>query len=316
MFSIIICTYNGTRTIEKTIDHILAQEDYDNYIEQLIVVNNASDDETAALVKKYEQQNKLIYRYEEKPGLGNARRNGVNIACADWTIFVDDDNELDKNWIKTAANYIKEHPNISIFGGSVIPKLEFEPNVNERKCLCQHYSMLACTDLCRKDIDYSKKVSPFGIIIGAGMTVKTQYLKELIENGWIRQMGRTKSDTAAGDDGEISRFVTEKKKQKAGYCPQMIMEHNLPKERLQANYLLKLGKSLSIGNYHGQSLKRWYVLRRIKQVMKYAFSKSPYPLNSLEDKLWKQTRTVYFEMLRKDRLFFKNLNKPQQKNVM
>lgn len=307
MFTIIICTYNGERTLEKTLNHIYAQDEFDEYIEQVIVVDNASNDETASIIKKYSRPEKLIYSYEAKPGLGNARLNGVYLADAEWTVFVDDDNELDSNWISNAAKYIGSHPNIGIFGGTVIPKLEFAATQEELMRLKNHMGMLACTNYSRKEIDFSREKSPFGGIIGAGMVVRTEYLKELASNGWIKQMGRTGNNTAAGDDGEISRFVTEKKGGKAGFCPYMILEHNLPQSRLQENYLLKLNASLADGCYKGQSLKKWYVLRRVKQLMIYAFKKNPYGINTLEYKMWEQDKCIYMESVKRDRLFKKSI---------
>ena len=307
MFTIVICTYNGERTIEKTLNHIYAQRKFDEYIEQVIVVDNASTDRTLTIIKSYIESKKLIYSYEAKPGLGNARLNGVRLASAEWTVFVDDDNELDFDWISNAAEYIVCHPNIGIFGGTVIPKLEFTATQEELMHLKNYMGMLACTDYSRKSIDFRRQKSPFGGIIGAGMVVRTEYLKELAAKGWIKQMGRTGNNTAAGDDGEISRFVTERKGRKAGFCPQMILKHNLPKSRLQEDYLLKLNASLAEGCYIGQSQKKWYVLRRVKQLMIYAAKKNPYEINTLEYKIWEQSKYIYLESVKSDKLFRRNI---------
>ena len=139
------------------------------------------------------------------------------------------------------------------------------------------------------------------------MVVRTEYLKELASKGWIKQIGRTGNDTASGDDGEISHFVTEKKGKKAGYCPYMIIEHNLPQSRLQENYLLKLNRSLSIGCYKRQSLKPFYVLRRIKQLMLYIIKKNPYKERTLEYEMWEQGKKIYIELIINDKLFGKSL---------
>ena len=45
MFTIVICTYNGERTIEKTLNHIYAQRKFDEYIEQVQPQMQASLDE-------------------------------------------------------------------------------------------------------------------------------------------------------------------------------------------------------------------------------------------------------------------------------
>lgn len=316
MFTIIVCTYNGKRTIKETIKHILEQKDYDRYVKQFIVVDNASTDETKEIVLRYAQSANVIYSYEEKPGLGNARLNGVKLTQEEWIVFVDDDNELDSDWITNAADFIKNNPDVGIFGGSIIPKLEFKATQEEYDHLRKHMGKLACTDYRREEIDFSRNTSPFRGIIGAGMVVKTEYLKELAEKGWINQIGRTGDNTAAGDDSEISLFVTEKKGRKAGYCPNMILEHNLPQSRLQSDYLLKLNESITIGCYKGQSLKKWYVLRRIKQLFLYGVQKNPYERDTLEFKMWEQGKDIYLRLTREDMLFLKKVYRKQERGTL
>jgi len=72
MFSIIICTYNGTRTLRTVIDKVLSQNEYDKYIEQFIIVDNASTDETAKLIKSYGSNSGITYSYESRSGLARA----------------------------------------------------------------------------------------------------------------------------------------------------------------------------------------------------------------------------------------------------
>ena len=305
MFSIIIRTYNGARTLDKVIKKILNQQNYDKYVEQFIIVDNASTDNTKEIVLKNNIDNNIIYSYESKSGLSYARLNGVNLATAEWTIFVDDDNELDSDWIDTAARYIEDNPEVAIFGGSVIPKLEFEADAAELDRLKKYHGMLACTNMSRDEIDFSACKSPFGGIIGAGMVVKTHYLKELAESGWIKHTGRAKDDTAVGDDGDISRYIIDKKKEHSGFCPNLIIEHNLPKNRIQEEYLIRLKKNMSEGAYYNHSVKSFYILRRMKAFVKIIFSRNPYPQNSFDYKMRKISDGVYIRLLVKDKLFFR-----------
>ena len=305
MFSIIICTYNGERTIKKAIEKILCQENYDKYVEQFIIVDNASNDSTKDIIYEYAENNNIIYSYEKKSGLGYARLNGIKIASAEWVVFVDDDNELDCNWIKTAAEYIKDNPDISIFGGNVIPKTEFRITNEESERLSKYYEMLACTSFKRDDIDYTLSQVRNGIVIGAGMVVKTKYLKELAKRGWINQMGRVKNNTAAGDDGEISFFITNVKHEKSGFCPNLIIEHNIPKERLQEEYLLRLRRDLVVGSYNLQSMKKWYVLRRIKGIVKILFNSSHRGEKEFDRKMNEMSKKLYLKLVWQDKLVFK-----------
>ncbi|HUM85018.1 MAG TPA: glycosyltransferase [Lachnospiraceae bacterium] len=69
-FSIVICTYNGARTIGKVIDTISNQKNYDKFIDEIVVVDNASTDETKEIVLNKKKNNPdIIYSFESKSGL-------------------------------------------------------------------------------------------------------------------------------------------------------------------------------------------------------------------------------------------------------
>ena len=116
-FSIVICTYNGARTIGKVIDTISNQKNYDKFIDEIVVVDNASTDETKEIVLNKKKNNPdIIYSFESKSGLSYARLNGVMLVKNEWTVFIDDDNELRDDWIEQAAKFIENNRNIGIFG--------------------------------------------------------------------------------------------------------------------------------------------------------------------------------------------------------
>ena len=306
MFSVIICTYNGRRTIERVIESLLDQEELSLLVEQIIVVDNASTDGTKNIVDRYLTE-KLIYSHEKKQGLGYARLNGLRLAKAEWIVFIDDDNELSKDWIKTAAEFIRENQEIGIFGGSVIPKLDFDPTKEELERLGCFKRMLACSDMNRKDIDFKRKVSPFGGIIGAGMVVKKEHLKELEKRGWLKQIGRCGDSTDSGDDSEISYFVTEVLKKEAGFCPYLIIEHNISRNRLEKDYLLRLSASIMESDYIQQGIKKYYVLRRIRSLIKFVGTKNPYQKNSFDYKVWEIRKESYISKVKQDKLVYRSL---------
>lgn len=265
IFTIILCTYNGERTLNKALKKISEQVDYQKYVKQFIVVDNASTDGTKSIIKNFMKQfPDVIYSYESRSGLSYARLNGVRKASGEWIVFIDDDNELEKHWIKNAYEYITKNPDVSLFGGSIIPKFEFVLSEEETRNLEAAYHMLACTDLCKENIDYKRRTC--SMVVGAGMAVKNEILQSLADEGWLRLTGRCKSNTASGEDNEINDYVVKKLKKKRGFCPILLIEHNLPRERLQAEYLIKLQCGITEGRYRMQSNKKWYLLRRIKSV--------------------------------------------------
>ena len=87
-FSIILPTYNRSKMLKKAISSVLAQ-DFKNW--ELIVVDDASTDDTTAVVKSF-LSNKITYlKNFENAHKGASRNNGIKIAKGKFITFLDDD---------------------------------------------------------------------------------------------------------------------------------------------------------------------------------------------------------------------------------
>ena len=82
--SVVICTYNGSRTIRECLDG-LARLDYPDY--EVIVVDDGSTDRTAAIARQYACR--LIQT--ENRGLSSARNTGLGAATGEIVAYLDDD---------------------------------------------------------------------------------------------------------------------------------------------------------------------------------------------------------------------------------
>lgn len=113
LVSVIIVNYNGRNFVSNCIESIL-KNNYNNY--EIIVVDNASSDNTVSFIKrKFSNQSKLIKTLVLKKNFGpaKARNEGVNIANGKYIGFLDNDTEVDPNWIIEA---IKEFEKDKKFG--------------------------------------------------------------------------------------------------------------------------------------------------------------------------------------------------------
>ena len=53
LFTVVICTYNGSKNLEEVLDAICVCTDLDKLVDQIIVVDNASTDGTRDIIKAY-----------------------------------------------------------------------------------------------------------------------------------------------------------------------------------------------------------------------------------------------------------------------
>jgi glycosyltransferase involved in cell wall biosynthesis len=92
---------------------------------ELIVVDNNSTDDTAAICK---QSATLVrYVFEPEQGQSAARNRGIAEANSDVILFTDDDVDVDSKWLVNHWKAMQRHPQVAFCGGRVVPKWETPP---------------------------------------------------------------------------------------------------------------------------------------------------------------------------------------------
>ena len=86
--SVVIPVFNGEQTIKRALDSVLAQT-FPSI--EVIVVDDASVDGTAAIVEQYVGDRLTMIRSSENQGAGAARNRGIAQARGRWVAFLDAD---------------------------------------------------------------------------------------------------------------------------------------------------------------------------------------------------------------------------------
>ncbi|MEK6905234.1 MAG: glycosyltransferase [Nanoarchaeota archaeon] len=97
LISIIISAYNEERTLRQCLDSLLVLE-YPNY--EIIMVNDASKDNTLAILQEYQKKSKeiKIVTYLTNKGVPGARNEGMKAAKGELFVFTDADATFPKEW--------------------------------------------------------------------------------------------------------------------------------------------------------------------------------------------------------------------------
>lgn len=99
--SVIVCTHNGARVIRDCLEGLL-NVDYPNF--EVIVVNDGSTDNTAAIVREYD----VTLITTQKGGLSAARNRGLEAATGEIVAYLDDDAWPDPSWLTyLAATFVR-----------------------------------------------------------------------------------------------------------------------------------------------------------------------------------------------------------------
>lgn len=119
--SVVVCTRERPDDLRRCLASILA---CDPAPDEVIVVDNApSDDATEAAARAHPR---VVYLREPRPGLSNARNEGVRAASGAVVAFTDDDVEVPRDWIARIAAPFAD-PEVACVTGFVIPgQLETE----------------------------------------------------------------------------------------------------------------------------------------------------------------------------------------------
>lgn len=118
MFSVVIPVYNCARTVVPAIESVLAQTRLD-LIEEILVINDGSTDDTDAEIKKYiTRPHDVPIRYISRTNHGvSATRNfGIRKAVATWIALLDADDIWLPEKIERQYEAIRSEPKIKLLG--------------------------------------------------------------------------------------------------------------------------------------------------------------------------------------------------------
>lgn len=108
--SVIIPTFDRAATVKRAIDSVLAQS---HPAHEIIVVDDASTDDTPAVLKKFGSAIKVISN-ERNRGVSVARNAGIQVARSDWLAFLDSDDEWAPGKLERQIDYHTAHKDLRI----------------------------------------------------------------------------------------------------------------------------------------------------------------------------------------------------------
>jgi glycosyltransferase involved in cell wall biosynthesis len=220
--SVVVCTFNRAHFLHGAIDSLLALETGGRLRYEILVVDNASTDDTSQVVAEVARRAAVPvrYAYEERPGIACARNRGVKEALGEWIAFFDDDEIADRRWLEELrATAIAK--NARCVGGAV--RLLF-PDTLPRHLWPVYQRLLG--QFGRPDVScrYGRTMVP-----GTGNLLVHRSIFDQV-GGFDESLQR------GGEDTELfSRLMAANID--AWYAPRAIVHHLVPPYRLTPEYL-------------------------------------------------------------------------------
>lgn len=254
--SILICTHNSSRLIEKTLSHLLKQKVSPTIPWEIILVDNACTDGTAQIVESFwKSDTPLKIIYEPKPGVAYARVSGMNACQYEYIAFIDDDNWVEENWVETAFNAMQAHPDASAIGGP--SEAVFESTAPEWFArYSQNYAVGEQYYKSGEIIELNK------LLWGAGLVLRKEAWDYLYDHGYepIHESRKGKN-LYSGEESEIL-LLFKLMGLTLYYDPELKIKHFMTTNRLNWKYYLNLKKSFGASSIYLELYKN--VIRQLQ----------------------------------------------------
>ncbi|WP_462267052.1 glycosyltransferase family 2 protein [Mucilaginibacter sp.] len=247
--SIIVCCYNSALRLPKTIQHIALQQVQDDILWEVIIIDNASIDNTASVAKaEWEKHNNINIKFrvikQPIPGLSHARDKGIEIANYEYLLFCDDDNWLLNDYVSQLFNIMQADTRIGALGGCGI----FEPEqpVNHQVEKLARYYVNGPQNHVEKE----------HWVYGAGAIYRKSLLTKLKQLGWQQiTTDRIGKVLLSGGDVEIC-LMLHLMGYKIKADNNLKFKHFVAHKKQNTNYIINLSYWLS---YSSVLLNSYYV---------------------------------------------------------
>ena len=218
--SVIVCTYNRADWLREAIESLTKLET-DDFTYEVLVIDNASSDNTPEVVKQAAENSACTIRYvrEAEPGVSFARNRGLEESKATWIAFFDDDEIAEPDWLLQLMKAAADH-DVKIVGGGVRLKLD---EGSDRKLKPWVRVMLGCTETMGPQMYDGKRVPTTG-----NMLIHTEIFEKI---------GMFRTDLVEGGEDTDVYHRARNIGYEAYHAPQALTHHQIPPFRIEPKYL-------------------------------------------------------------------------------
>lgn len=228
--SVVICTYNRAHVLVKALKS-LVQQSLDKNLYEIIVVDNASMDNTSEVVQEFQvrhPEDNIILVRESHLGAGYARNTGIRNAKGNVVSFMDDDAQASRDWLElTHRCFEKVQPHSMGLGGRIFPCYESP----KPKWFKDEYEI-------RTWGNGPRLLNPGEAFSGSNMAFRKAILEKY--GSFDTRVQISGDYLMIGEDTILFEKIWEHKGDaKFYYSPQLVVFHEVPLYKMTLSYQLK-----------------------------------------------------------------------------
>ncbi len=225
---VVVPTYNRSRLLKRAILSLLEAPIPPGLEVTILVVDNNSKDDTEQVVREMraETDRALVYVKETKQGLSHARNAGIAAGSGEIVGFIDDDEEIDRQWYSVVAREFSDEATKFIGGPylancSVPMPAWLPPGYNGAIGVIEPKPR-------------TRFAPPFGGNLQGGNAVIRREVFERIGT-YSGKLGRSGKGLLSEEDAEFYRRLLAADVYGV-HAPDLIIYHYIPEERLTRSY--------------------------------------------------------------------------------
>jgi glycosyltransferase involved in cell wall biosynthesis len=245
ILSVVICAHNPRRDYLDRALGALRKQTLDKEQWELLLIDNASREPLApAWDLTWHPQARHVR--EENLGLTAARLRGIRESRGELLVFVDDDNVVDADYLKTAVDLLQSRPWLGAAGGSCLGEFETPPedwakdmlgSLAVREVKKEEWACLPGT----KALD----IAPYGAGMIVRRVVALHYAKLATGDSLRCSLDRKGTSLLSAGDTDMALCACALGLA-VGRFPQLRLTHLIPAARLEKNYLLRLMEAMAV----------------------------------------------------------------------
>lgn len=247
LFTVALCTWNRSASLRTTLARLAELETADVSWE-LVVVDNASTDDTPTVLA--EAPSTLPLRTEREPRLGtsHARNRAMSAARGRWILWLDDDVLVDPGWLLAYRRAVRRRSEAGFLGGPIRPIFEREPPPWLSANMSRLAGVYAIRDLGSAPIELDELHVPWG----PNMAVRTEVARQV---PYDPRLGLVGNDRIGGEETRHLRQIID-----LGYrgwwVPGASVQQVIAADRLTLSHVRRYfeGMGRTIGLKHGAGL--------------------------------------------------------------
>lgn len=273
--TVVMSTFNGAERLRETLEsmlHVRAPEGG----WKLIVVDNASTDNSKEIIAAYSRMLPLTALYCAKRGKNAALNMAIPEFEGDLIIFADDDIIVPEDWLIKFRKLSTTYPDYTVFGGRIVARWPSPPGDD----ILHGVSLGEAFAVHEHDLPDGPVKS--GKIWGPSMAVRAGIFHAGLR--FDESIGPSKGSYIPGSESSFNRML-ELQGHKFYFSNSLIVQHQIRPEQLTVKWLkeraFKFGKArVYWTHFEGGHVKekkiwifpRWYVSYVGKAVGEYLFS--------------------------------------------